>query len=254
MTEHDDLFEFGDFEDDEGLEFDLDELFGDLEVLALDPDAAAPEVQLPAAAPAAQAAAPAPAPHAAAAPAAAAPQPQVAYAPPGAVPAGMPYMLAPQAPTGRISKATIAIAIAGIVTLANVAVIAAPIFKSDPEPANAITAQAPTDSTPTEAALDVGLLKRIDELEARLAGIDTPPEAIAADFSERHRAFDEIDNNIAAGDFVAARQHLYSLLAIVDRFPTHERDRIEELASYLLADTYRLEAEAETVDINGDNQ
>lgn len=273
MTEHDDLFEFDEFDDDESLELDLDDLFSDLEILALDPDAAAPTaVAEPPAAPAAEPVAatpeptpaptpapePAPAPRAPAAapaPAAEAPQPQVAYAPPGAVPAGMPYVLAPQPPAGRVNKTTIAIGIAAIVTLANVAVIAAPLFKNEAPQSSPtiqpVTAQA---EVPTEANLDPALLARIDELEARLAAVNTPPEAIPSDHSERHRAFDEIDNNIAAGDFVAARQRLYSLLAIIDRFPTHERDRTEELASYMLADTYRLEAQRELESIQGGRQ
>ena len=36
MTDSDDLFEFGDLEDDDSLEIDLDDLFGDLESLAID--------------------------------------------------------------------------------------------------------------------------------------------------------------------------------------------------------------------------
>jgi len=252
MSEQDDLFEFGDFQDDETLDLNLDELFSDLELLALDPDGPVP-VAAPAAAPVAAAPAPAPAPTPAAAqpiapqPAAAAPTAQqAAFAPPGAVPAGMPDVLAPQPAPGRLSKTSLAIGIAAIVTLANVAVIAAPRFKSEPAALVPTTTQV---AAPTEAGLDPDLLKRIDELETQLRGINTPPEATRSDPSGRHRAFDEIDNNIAAGEYVVARQHIYSLLAIVDRFPTHERDRIEELASYMLADTFRLEAEREGLNL-----
>ncbi len=272
MTDKDDLFEFGDFEDDESLELDLNDLFGDLEVLALDPDAAPPEVQLPSAAPApeapapepvaaaAPAAAPAPAATAAAAPAAppaaattaaAAPDPAPAATPipvpvpdpaTAAQPGAVPYVLVPQATPGRFSKATIAISAAAIVTLANVAVIAAPMFTKGAETGPTVT-QAPVKIEAPEP--DAALLARIDQLEAQLQNVNAPAEVIRSDAGERHRAFDEIDSNIEAGQYMAARERLYSLLAIVDRFPTHERDRVEDLASYLLADTYRLEAKRE---------
>lgn len=244
MTEHDDLFKFGDFEDDDALEIDLDELFGDLEVLALDPKAKPPapvEAAAPGAAPGLPAESHAPS---------AAPGP-VAYAQPGAPPAGMAYVLAAQPAVGRFNKAAVAITVAALVTLANVAVIASPAFRSTPQaaPTETVSQVEPEVSAPV---VDPELVERISLLEAQLRGLNTPPEVIRSDVNERHRAFDEIDRNLAAGEYVAARQRLYSLLAIVDRFPNHERNRIEELASYLLSDTFRLEAQAQAVDTQED--
>ncbi len=71
MTEPDDLFEFGDLDNTDELEIDLDELFGDLEMLSIDIDTIGTGA----------AEAPAPAPVQAAAPAAAAPAPAPAPAP-----------------------------------------------------------------------------------------------------------------------------------------------------------------------------
>lgn len=151
----------------------------------------------------------------------------------------MPYVMAPQ-PAASTSKTTIAIAVAALVTLANVAVIAAPMFSNDKQPAP----QQNTTEVAQSAESDSLLLQRISDLETQLQGINTTQEAprMIGNGDDRHRAFDAIDNNIELGQFVEARQRLYSLLAIIDRFPTHQRDRIEDLASYTLADTYRLEA------------
>ena len=246
MTEHDDLFEFGDFEDDDALEIDLDELFGDLEVLALDPKAKprtpeAVEAPVPSAAPDVQAESHAPA----------AARGPVAYAQPAPLPAGMPYTLAPQPASGRINKAAVAIAFAALVTVANLAVIASPAFRGTHGTAPAMTS-GQVEPVASRPETDPELIERISLLEAQLRGLNTPPEVVRSDVNERHRAFDEIDRNLAAGEFVAARQRLYSLLAIVDRFPNHERNRIEELASYFLADTFRLEAQARDEDTQED--
>lgn len=253
MTEEDDLFEFGNFENDDALELDLEDLFGELELLVVDPSAPIPTAAEQAAATVAAAEPVQPAttevpPVAAAGPAVAppiAPAPQVAYAPPGGMPQGAPYVIAGPAPAGRLPKANIAIAVAAIVTLANVAVIAAPLFKAEPSNIASASLEVNQQADPVEASIDTVMLDRINELEQRVMGINSPPEAIRSGSGQRHRAFDEIDNNLASGEYVVARQRLYSLLAIVDRFPSHERDRIEELASYTLADTFRLEAERE---------
>ena len=259
MSDEDDLFEFGDFEDDDSLELDLEELFGDLEVLALELDASAPEpvaaeapaVEAPesAAAPVAEAeAAPAPVEQAPTAQAQL-PQPTPVAAPqPVAAPAIQPvYVQQPApAPSGanRLQLATISFA--AIVTLANFAFMALPQKGAATPPTDAPTEQVATTETAPQGALDpadLALLTRIQELEDQLREQQGLPDAIPTLPNQRHRAFDDIEGQIAAGEYLAARSRLYSLLAVVDRFDAVRAREIEEQASYLLADTYRLELE-----------
>jgi len=147
-----------------------------------------------------------------------------------------------QAAPKRFNKTSAAIAVAAIVTLANIAVIASPTFRSsqpDPRPPVAQLEAPPLQVlAPT---VDPALQARIEQLEAQLRERNTQP-VVRSSSSDRHRAFDDIEANLAAGEYVAARQRIYSLLGIVDRYGAIERERLEELASYLLADSYRLEA------------
>jgi len=278
MSDEDDLFEFGDFEDVESLELDLEELFGDLEALALDPsalaagtpNAPAPETATTEApteeAPAAQAPvdeAPAPAPVEPAAAQTQLPQPQPQPAPvaaqpaapqPVAAPAPQPvvaqavqpvYVQQPAPPassTNRLQLATIGFA--AVVTLANFAFMALPKKDAAPiQPSDTSTEVASDDQPDTFDPADLALLTRIQELEDQLRGQNDLPDAIPTLPNQRHRAFDDIESQIAAGEYLAARSRLYSLLAVVDRFDAVRAREIEEQASYLLADTYRLELE-----------
>ena len=103
-----------------------------------------------------------------------------------------------------------------------------------------------TTETAPQGALDpadLALLTRIQELEDQLREQQGLPDAIPTLPNQRHRAFDDIEGQIAAGEYLAARSRLYSLLAVVDRFDAVRAREIEEQASYLLADTYRLELE-----------
>ena len=285
MSDEDDLFEFGDFEDVESLELDLEELFGDLEALALDPSALAagtpnapapetataeaPTEEAPAAqAPVDEASAPAPVEPAAAqtqlpqpqpqpAPVAAQPAaPQPAAPQPVAAPAPQPvvaqavqpvYVQQPAQPassTNRLQLATIGFA--AVVTLANFAFMALPKKDAAPiQPSDTSTEVASDDQPDTFDPADLALLTRIQELEDQLRGQNDLPDAIPTLPNQRHRAFDDIESQIAAGEYLAARSRLYSLLAVVDRFDPVRAREIEEQASYLLADTYRLELEGQ---------
>ena len=300
MSDNDDLFEFEDF-DDNDLELDLDDLFGDLATLAidtedpslLDPFAAPAEVEAPAAAPAAAAshadvAAPTPTPPVSpqpqAEPVAAAPvqpvaapvaQPtpvQPAAAPPvqpvAAAPvqpvapqpeavagqlAGVdPATLQPQPKQRRLSKVGLAVGAAAVVTCANLAAMAIPHLTGGDDPTDPTGPVGPGDVgqphvaqvDDTPSAEELAMLARIAELEAKIQGMGSPTAGIHTSRGDHNRTIDEARSMVSRGDFVGARKRLYSLLAIVDRLPRAERDRNEALASYLLADTYKLEAQA----------
>ena len=265
MKEQDDLFEFGDFDDYESLELNLDDLFGDLDVLSFDPNqldapaASEPIVSVPTAtAPAPAPAAPQPAPTASAAQPSA-PQPTYAAAQPVAaaqLPPGQVYY-APAAPAPAATKSSrlqlVTITIAAIVTVANFAVMALPKAGNQPAAERTSTAPIKTTELPNQdvpndsgpSAADLALIARIQQLESQLQTINTPTDATPSTPNQRHRAFDEIEVQIASGDYQAARGRLYSLLAVVDRFDAVRAREIEDQASYLLADTYRLEAEAQ---------
>lgn len=252
MPDQDDLFEFGDFEDD-SLELNLDDLFGDLEVLAIDTESVG---VVPVDAPAeptvqpvqpGKPAAPAPTP------VAAEPQPAPAAAPAAAaqLPPVQPQVAAAPAPTAKSNTARlqlVTISIAAIVTIANFAVMALPkASQPDPEQATTQVQAEPTEPQSEGAtdAVDAALLARITQLETQLNAQSGIPDAIPTLPNQRHRAFDEIESQIAAGEYVAARSRLYSLLAVVDRFDAVRANEIEQQASYMLADTYRLEAQAQ---------
>lgn len=280
MTNSDDLFEFGDLEDDDSLEIDLDDLFSDLESLAIDVDTteaggtvepvkaeAAPEpVYQPAPAPSA---APAPAPVAtpmaapvaeptpvaAPAPIAADPQPvypnqvvqplaapQRAYVQPA--PAAAPSTADNTANKLRLTKTSVAIAFATIITLANVAVT---MSKPTPGPNPVITPVAVTQPQPVTEGFEYreSMLKaQVDSLEAQVQQLSMPVKAVASSYTEGdHPAFADVNDYFKAGLYPAGRQRLYNLLAIVDNFQPLERDAIESKASYMLADSWRMEAE-----------
>lgn len=273
MSDHDDLFEFEDF-DDSDLELDLDDLFGDLATLAIDTDA--PDLgQAPAATPAEPAAEvpaePQPAPAAPPVQPVAAPPVQhvtpaaqpVAAAQPAAVPAAGqvagqvagidPATLQPR-PRMQVSKVGLAVGAAVVVTAANLAAMAIPHLGSAPDgptrPVVGPVDPGPTGPDPIEprqpepSAEHAALLARIAQLEAEVQRQGSPTGGITPSRGDHLRVIDEARAMIARGDHVGARKRLYSLLAIVDRLPSHERDRNEALASYLLADTYKLEAQA----------
>jgi hypothetical protein len=61
--------------------------------------------------------------------------------------------------------------------------------------------------------------------------------------SEGEEALVRAQKQIDRGDFEGARQRIYALLAVVDRVPVESRADIEARASFLLAETFRAQAE-----------
>jgi hypothetical protein len=252
MKEPDDLFEFGDLDDTESLEIDLDDLFGGLETLAIDidtieaegaPATATPAEPAPTAAPIAAAPATAPAP--------------------AQIPQSQPVTPAPQAYTQptlpvdfsvlsklRLTKTSAAICFATIITLANVAVTMV-----TPQGSNTSTISANSDTgleskTAPIQYDDSAMRGQLEALNAEIAVLraqGSPTKPIPASYTKGgHPAFDDVAKNLQEGNFIAARQKLYALLAIVDRFEDLERDAIETKASYMLADAWRMEAQRTT--------
>lgn len=271
MKEPDDLFEFGDLDDTESLEIDLDDLFGGLETLAIDidtieaegaPATATPAEPAPTAAPIAVAPATAPAP-------AQIPQSQPVAAQPLApqqifqnqviqpvTPAPQAYAQ-PTLPVNgsllsklRLTKTSAAICFATIITLANVAVTMV-----TPQGSNTSTISANSDTglegeTAPIQYDDSAMRGQLEALNAEIAVLraqGSPTKPIPASYTKGgHPAFDDVAKNLQEGNFIAARQKLYALLAIVDRFEDLERDAIETKASYMLADAWRMEAQLTT--------
>lgn len=74
----------------------------------------------------------------------------------------------------------------------------------------------------------------------------TIPSALGTK-SEGEESLEKAELALTRGDFEGARQRLYALLAVVDRLPEKSRADIEARASYMLGETFRLQADA-TVD------
>jgi hypothetical protein len=258
MNDSDDLFEFGDLEDDDSLEIDLDDLFGDLESLAIDVDSieaggkAAPVQAQAATAPAPAAAAPI-----AAAPVAAAPEPQPVYQAQVVQPVAPPQpVYAQPAPTAapspadnalsklHLTKTSAAIAFATIITLANVAVtMSKPASSPNQAPTQVAVGQQQPNSTDFDYRESM-LKAQVDSLEAQVQMLGSPAKPVPSSYTKGdHPAFSDVNDYFKAGLYPAGRQRLYNLLAIVDNFQPLERDAIESKASYMLADSWRMEAE-----------
>ena len=60
--------------------------------------------------------------------------------------------------------------------------------------------------------------------------------------AEAHPAFVEARDEIARGEYAAARQRIYALLAIIDRLEDPRREAVEAEAQFVLAQTLHLEA------------
>ena len=71
------------------------------------------------------------------------------------------------------------------------------------------------------------------------------PHALATDARpEGPAALERAQAQLAAGAFERGRQTLFALLAVIDRVPAEVRGDIEARARFLLADSWRLEADA----------
>ena len=71
-----------------------------------------------------------------------------------------------------------------------------------------------------------------------------PPSVESSAFfdAEAHPAFVEARDEIARGEYAAARQRIYALLAIIDRLEDPRREAVEAEAQFVLAQTLHLEA------------
>ena len=67
---------------------------------------------------------------------------------------------------------------------------------------------------------------------------------IVAPRTEDGRTFDLVRQDLERRDFSAARQKLYSILAVLDRFDESKRTDVEARARYMLGDTLAMEASA----------
>jgi hypothetical protein len=59
-----------------------------------------------------------------------------------------------------------------------------------------------------------------------------------------HAILADAERTLAAGEFVEARRALYALLAVLDRLELGERADVEARAGYLIAETYRRQAQS----------
>jgi len=79
---------------------------------------------------------------------------------------------------------------------------------------------------------------------AAASHVDTRELPIAGPRAEGYETIDEAGRAIARGEFRAAREMLFSLLTIIDRVEEPARYDVEARAAFLIADAYRLEADA----------
>ncbi|MEO0650269.1 MAG: hypothetical protein AAFZ65_06290, partial [Planctomycetota bacterium] len=73
-----------------------------------------------------------------------------------------------------------------------------------------------------------------------IRGVNTPNAVVP--LALEPETFDRVRRALDAGDFPSARRQLYAALATADRLEEAQRTSLEAEASFLLADTYRLEA------------
>jgi hypothetical protein len=78
----------------------------------------------------------------------------------------------------------------------------------------------------------------------------TSPEVVLP-MSLAPETFDHVRRALNAGDMPGARRQLYAALATVDRLEPADRSAFEAEAEFLLADTYRLEADAREAQTGG---
>ncbi len=175
---------------------------------------------------------PAPVPAAASAPATparpAAPAPTAPRAPAAPSAPEPTHELAPVARGTRLSKGVVAIALA--VTALN-SVLALVVLRARPSGDAGVVASEP-ESDSAHGAL--------------AAAPHTPamalPEPETIDASLSHPTLDEARAQISRGEYAAARQKVYALLAIIDRLEDPRRGALEADCQFLIAQSLHLEA------------
>ena len=83
------------------------------------------------------------------------------------------------------------------------------------------------------------LAGQVQDQSLEIAGLRAP---IVPSDPDQHPTFDAAREEIARGDFAAARQRLYSLLAVIDRLDVAVRATVEARAQFMLAEAVHLEA------------
>ncbi len=168
--------------------------------------------------------------HAPARPAAPAPTAPRATAPrEPAAPAPEPtHELAPAARGTRLSKGVVAIALA--VTALN-SVLALVVLRSRPSGGAGVVASEP------ESDSAHGPLAAAPHTPAMAL-----PEPETIDASLSHPTLDEARAQISRGEYAAARQKVYALLAIIDRLEDPRRGALEADCQFLIAQSLHLEA------------
>jgi hypothetical protein len=201
--------------------------------------------------PVAPVSAPAPAPPSAAAPVArrapappaAKPRPEgtsrVASAPPGAAPVARALEpareLAPAPRQSRLSKGVVAIALS--VTLLNSALALVALRGRAPGREEPVAAsRAPGEHVAREHAAGDAFAAPPRQDSASL------PDPEAVDPAHAHPALDDARAQISRGEYSAARQRTYGLLAIIDRLEEPRRSALEADCQFLIAQSLHLEA------------
>jgi len=160
--------------------------------------------------------------------------------------AGSDLTYGPPVPT-RAALPPVVVALLLVVALANLALVGLTWKSLHREPDAARVTDAPLSKLGSRADLaaegpgtDWGRPTRAPERERALArslpGLSTSRDDAWAALDDAQRAMD-------AGEFVAARRALYSTLTVIDRVAATERRDLESLGSFLIAESYRRQAE-----------
>jgi hypothetical protein len=138
-----------------------------------------------------------------------------------------PHELVPAARSSRWTKGAVAIGLAVTLLNSTLAVVALRGRASGVEP------QAPTE--PSEHSG-----------EAQAAPVHEPavrlPDPETLDVSHAHPTLDQARKEIENGEYAAARQRVYGLLAIIDRLEDPRREALEADCQFLVAQSLHLEA------------
>lgn len=106
-------------------------------------------------------------------------------------------------------------------------------------------AQRSFERTARELRHDVG--QQVDAIRGVTSPIAVVPLALEPE------AFDRVRRALDTGDLASARRQIYAALSTADRLPEEERRAFEAEAGFLLADTYRIEAERRATEDSADS-
>lgn len=132
-------------------------------------------------------------------------------------------------PRPRFSRTVVAIALS--VTLLNSALAVVVLRKNVPTPA------LPANSAEAHASA-----AHAADARAPAAALASLPDPDGLDVAHAHPTLDEARAEIARGEYSAARQRVYTLLAIIDRLENPRRGALEADCQFLIAQSLHLEA------------